>query len=121
MENEIAGVIQGSLTAALKQRHLSGEEYLEEIRSNIPIKTTAGKKKRERVCQEFLHYQRWKKTEEKCDIGDIILQLISLEMNRESSLFCAPDDNAMRLDLEHIGHNLCHLPPIRHSMLSYLC
>ena len=80
IENEIGGVIKGSLNAAIKQRALNEEEYLSEKRSNIATKTEDGRKKRQLVYKEYILYERWKKENMSYDIADIVLQLISLQI-----------------------------------------
>ena len=81
VENEIGGVILGSLTAAIKKRALTREEYLEEKRSNVPIDCQEGWTTRKLVYKEYENYQKWK-IDNECvyDIHDIVLRLI-----RESS------------------------------------
>jgi AAA domain len=83
--NEVGGVIKGSLNAALKQRPLNLDEYMAEIRSNIPVDTAEGKQVRGHVYHEFLEYERWKKECNKYDMADIVLILIRVknEMRKE--------------------------------------
>jgi ribosome recycling factor len=84
VENEIGGVIQGSLKAALKREPLTEKEYLQEIRSNIPTKTEEGKQTRIKVYKYYEEYRQWKINNGKYDIGDIVLELISsLRPNEE--------------------------------------
>lgn len=78
VENEIGGVIIGSLNAAQRKRPLTETEYLEEIRSNIPNKNDEGLAKRKKVYGEFVQYGQWKKENNKYDVGDIVLELIKL-------------------------------------------
>jgi len=49
IENEIGGVIQGSLSAAIARRPLNRDEYLKEKRSNIPLKNDGEKKRQVRT------------------------------------------------------------------------
>ena len=83
----VGGVINGSLSAAQKQRPLNEEEYLEEIRSNIPNKNDEGIGKRKLVYGEFIQYSRWKKDNNKYDLGDIVLDLIELGGRRKCEAF----------------------------------
>ena len=78
VENEIGGVINGSLNAAKKKRPLNEAEYLEEIRSNIPNKNDEGIAKRKVVYGEFVQYGQWKKENARFDLGDIVLELLAL-------------------------------------------
>jgi superfamily I DNA/RNA helicase len=78
VENEIGGVIEGSLSAALKKKPLDEEQYLEEKRSNIPINTEEGRDKRKLVYQDYSRYARWKIENNKYDLGDIVLELCKL-------------------------------------------
>lgn len=74
IENEIGGVILGSLTAALERRPLSRTQYLVEKRSNVPTDTQEGCRMRELIYAEFERYNRAKA--ERYDMNDVILQLI---------------------------------------------
>lgn len=76
IENEIGGVILGSLTAGLNKRPLNRYEYLEEKRSNITNKTEHGKAMRLDVFKEFEKYQEWKVQQNLRDINDVILLLL---------------------------------------------
>lgn len=84
VQNEIGGVINGSLSSALKKRPLNEDEYLEEKRSNIPNNNDEGRRKRGLVYDAFVEYKRWKKENDKYDIGDIVLELIRLVGDRSS-------------------------------------
>ena len=77
IENEIGGVILGSLTAGLKKRPLTRYQYLEEKRSNITNKTEHGKSMRMDVFKEFERYQTWKVQRNSCDLNDVILVLLN--------------------------------------------
>ena len=76
IENEIGGVILGSLDAALQQRPLSEQEYLSVKRSNVSIDTEQGMATRKIIYNEYVEYKKWKGSNGKYDLGDIILQLI---------------------------------------------
>jgi len=75
-ENEIGGVILGSLTAGISQRPLNKEEYLVEKRSNVTNKTERGRHTRNEVYSEFEKYQKWKNLRSRYDIGDVVLMLL---------------------------------------------
>jgi hypothetical protein len=75
VENEIGGVILGSLAAAVNQKALSRFEYLEEQRSNVP-KDTVGLRTRGMVYDEFEKYRQWKVSNVRYDTGDIVLRLV---------------------------------------------
>lgn len=75
VENEIGGVILGSLAAAVNQKALSRFEYLEEQRSNVP-KDTGGLRTRGMVYDEFEKYRQWKVSNVRYDTGDIVLRLV---------------------------------------------
>jgi hypothetical protein len=83
----LGGVINGSLTAAQKQRPLNEDEYLEEIRSNISNNSDDGMGKRKKVYSEFVQYRRWKKENNKYDLGDIVLELIQLGERLKCEVF----------------------------------
>ena len=76
VENEIGGVILGSLSAGIKQRPLNREEYLEEKRSNIPNKLERDRKTRHEVFTEFEKYQNWKLSHKSHDIDDTVLMIL---------------------------------------------
>lgn len=74
-ENEIGGVILGSLAAAVKKEALSRAEYIEEKRSNV-TNDAEGFRTRGLIYDEFEKYRQWKLENRKCDTGDIVLRLI---------------------------------------------
>jgi hypothetical protein len=76
VENEIGGVIVGSLRSALERTPLTKEMYLEERRSNVPNDTDEGRETRNRIYDEFKSYEDWKNQNNRYDIGDIVLRLI---------------------------------------------
>jgi hypothetical protein len=76
IENEIGGVIMGSLSAAIQGRLLSRQEYLAEKRSNIGNNTDHDVSKRELVYDEFELYAAWKTEQNKYDISDVIITLL---------------------------------------------
>ena len=76
-ENEIGGVILGSLASGIKKCPLNREEYLEEKRSNITNKTKDGKSKRNTVYNEFENYKKWKVQRNLYDMNDVVLMLLN--------------------------------------------
>jgi len=86
IENEIGGVILGSLTAALRRSPLSRELYLEEKRSNVPNNTEAGLRTRNLIYDEFERYKAVKAESRKDDVNDVVLQLIELTYSCDSTL-----------------------------------
>ena len=75
-ENEIGGVILGSLRSGINKQPLDREEYLEEKRSNVTNKTERGRSTRNVVYNEFEKYQTWKNLEGKSDINDVVLRIL---------------------------------------------
>ena len=61
VENEIGGVIVGSLRAAQAGRALTRAEYLSDKRSNVDNKTDQGCQLRERVYDEYQLFAKWKR------------------------------------------------------------
>ncbi len=61
VENEIGGVIVGSLRAAQAGRALTRAEYLSDKRSNVDNKTDQGCQLRERVYDEYELFAKWKR------------------------------------------------------------
>ena len=76
MENEIGGVILGSLLAALQKAPLTLEQYMAEKRSNIGNSKQDDLERRRDVYKEFIQYQRWKAETKSFDISDIILDIL---------------------------------------------
>jgi len=85
VENEIGGVILGSLAAAIKQEPLSRAEYLDEQRSNIPKDTADGQRTRALVYNEYEKYRLWKlENGNAYDTNDIVLRLIREACGKEA-------------------------------------
>ena len=82
IENEIGGVIMGSLNAACNKRPLTREEYLKEIRSNVSNHDNEGQRKREKIYIEYENYKKWKLKENVFDLHDIILRLINENLDQ---------------------------------------
>ena len=82
IENEICGVIVGSLEAALKRKSLTREEYLSNKRSNVMVETKEGMQKRHLIYDEWEQYQKWKKEKNSYDENDVILELIQCDIGQ---------------------------------------
>lgn len=76
MENEIGGVISGSIDAARQGAPLSRDQYLTTKRSNIDNKTEQGQRDREIVYEEYKRYSNWKRNTSKYDWNDVLLCLL---------------------------------------------
>jgi tetratricopeptide (TPR) repeat protein len=76
VENEVGGVITGSLDAAEQRHPLSREQYLGNKRSNIENETDAGRSLRNVVFDEYEQYTVWKREAKKFDIHDVVLRLL---------------------------------------------
>ena len=89
IENEIGGVIMGSLASALKREPLSREEYRAEKRSNVSNKTEEGRHTRNLIYDEYERYKKWKLQNKKQDIEDIVLLLLESDLEQlfESGLW----------------------------------
>jgi hypothetical protein len=88
IENEIGGVITGSLAVAEKRGPLTEEEYLADRRSNISNKTQQGCQSRALVYDEYKRYTKWKLEAGKFDLNDVVLRLLkSRAKERPEQLF----------------------------------
>ena len=76
IENEIGGVITGSLAAAEQKGPLTEEQYLADRRSNISNKTQQGRQSRAVVYDEYRRYTIWKLEAGKFDLNDVVLRLL---------------------------------------------
>ena len=76
IENEIGGVILGSLEAALTKEPLTQSQYLSENRSNVPNESEQGRNDRSAIYLEYERYRKWKMEEDKYDLHDVVLELI---------------------------------------------
>jgi hypothetical protein len=79
VENEVGGVITGSLDAAEQRGPLSREQYLDNKRSNIENETDGGRSRRNMVFDEYERYTIWKRETKKYDIHDVVLRLLQTE------------------------------------------
>jgi len=86
LENEIGGVILGSVAAARQSRALSRDQYLQDKRSNIPNNNKEGRQCRELVFDEYERYSEWKRTNRKFDIHDVVLCLLK---EKQEQLFAS--------------------------------
>jgi hypothetical protein len=76
IENEIGGVILGSLNAGTRARALSRDEYRVEKRSNVGNTTDSHLSIRELVYDEYERYKMWKTEQHRFDLGDVTLRLL---------------------------------------------
>mmetsp|Transcript_20346 Transcript_20346/g.58415 ORF Transcript_20346/g.58415 Transcript_20346/m.58415 type:complete len:2357 (+) Transcript_20346:2738-9808(+) len=83
LENEIGGVIMGSLDSAQKGRPLTWEEYKENIRSNISLYEV---EVRRNVYDEYCSYQGWKSQNGLTDLNDIVLAIL-LHISRQNKFY----------------------------------
>ena len=82
VENEIGGVIMGSLAAAKQKAPLSRQEYLVDKRSNISVASIEGKNQREIVYAEYEKYVAWKNESNQYDLSDIVLRLLKEDLSQ---------------------------------------
>ena len=76
VQNEIGGVITGSLEAATSRRPLSRSQYMTSKRSNLPKNKFDGSQTRSLIYDIFVEYQDWKKQHRRYDSGDVVLRLL---------------------------------------------
>ena len=76
VENEIGGVIMGSLEAAIMCRPLSRSEYLSTKRSNVAKDSKAGEELRSKIYDIYENYEEWKRLNHKYDTSDQVLRLL---------------------------------------------
>lgn len=90
VENEIGGVIVGSLEAALQEKSLTREQYMLSKRSNISVRHNDGVAKRRLVYDQFELYNQWKLKQKQFDLNDIVMKLLQeggLRQHFESGKF----------------------------------
>lgn len=85
LENEIGGVIMGSLAAGVQMHPLTRDQYLSDKRSNISNTNDEGCKQRQLVFEEYMRYELWKMSEKKYDIHDVILRLLATKPEQSFS------------------------------------
>lgn len=107
LENEIGGVIMGSVVAAQQGEALSREQYGIDKRSNIANKTEEGRRQRDDVFDEYKRYSDWKNTGRKYDIHDAVLRLLTEDRQQ---LFASGKGTAVR--------NVCFAPSRFNSRLT---
>jgi hypothetical protein len=82
IENEIGGVIMGSLTVAQQQTPLTKAQYLKEIRSNVSLKSDKGKERRVEIHNEYKQYVTWKAENRRYDVNDVIVKLVGVAIGK---------------------------------------
>ena len=82
IENEIGGVIMGSLAAAKQRRPLDRDQYLADTRSNVSNKSEQGKQTKNIIYDEYERYQAWKVKGRKFDVAEIVLSLLREDMEQ---------------------------------------
>jgi AAA domain len=75
-ENEIGGVIGGSVEAAMQGSPLNKEQYLATKRSNVSGKSLDGQNLRSNIFDVFELYAEWKRENDKYDLDDVVLMLL---------------------------------------------
>jgi hypothetical protein len=75
-ENEIGGVIKGSVEAAVQRFPLTRDQYLKSKRSNVPGTSEEGQRIRNQIYDEYALYTKWKDETDKYDVNDIVLALL---------------------------------------------
>ncbi|GKY96310.1 hypothetical protein MPSEU_000590700 [Mayamaea pseudoterrestris] len=76
VENEIGGVIMGSLDSVVQLMPLTREQYSLTKRSNIESKSSDGRSRRNSVYDIFLRYKIWKRDNGFFDNHDLVLRLL---------------------------------------------
>ena len=76
IENEIGGVIQGSLRSALLTRSLTRKEYQNDPRSNVRSKDEQGSSIRHIIYDNFELYDKWKRENDFFDVNDMVLDIL---------------------------------------------
>ena len=84
MENEIGGVIVGSLVAAQQAAPLTRQQYQEDLRSNVGRKTDSDVQRRDKIYEEYEQYRIWKVQTKRYDVGDIVMRLLQEDWKEES-------------------------------------
>jgi hypothetical protein len=87
VENEIGGVIMGSLEAAGLYRPMSRESYLSTKRSNVENKSQRGLGRRGDIYDIFERYHDWKKLNDLYDINDAVLRLLEWHHQNQEEIF----------------------------------
>jgi hypothetical protein len=87
VENEIGGVIMGSLEAADLCRPMSRESYLSTKRSNVENKSQSGLGTRSEIYDIYEKYHDWKKRNDRYDINDAVLRLLEWQHQNQNEIF----------------------------------
>lgn len=92
VENEIGGVIIGSLVAACQRHPLTREQYKTDVRSNVGRHNERQLQMRDSIYDEYESYTAWKRATKKYDIGDIVMRLLKEDWKEyfSSRKFCHP-------------------------------
>jgi hypothetical protein len=72
LENEIGGVILGSLESSILRRPLTWQEYERTHRSNLGKDSTT----RRLIYDQYMLYEEWKRENNHFDINDLVLEII---------------------------------------------
>eukprot|EP00977_Amphora_coffeiformis_P003494 scaffold655_cov162-Amphora_coffeaeformis.AAC.15 len=83
VENEIGGVIVGSLVAGQQAAPLTREQYQEDVRSNVGRGTDSDERLRDKIYDEYEQYRAWKGETIRYDVGDIVLRLLQEDWKEE--------------------------------------
>ena len=87
IENEIGGVISGSLQSAEQRRALSWEQYRHHKRSNVTHKGSTGTATRRQIYDHYESYLCWKVNNKRFDVNDIILEILRRIGKERGELF----------------------------------
>lgn len=111
VENEIGGVIVGSLAAARQAAPLTREQYREDIRSNIGRKADRHLQLRETIYDEYAMYATWKTDNERYDVGDLVMRLLKEDWGKEyfSSRRCCSFSSTGDWSAPHGLSDICSL------------
>lgn len=86
IENEIGGVISGSLKCAHLCRALKLQEYIEDQRSNVGKDHEYDVALRETIYNHYKSYDTWKKDSHRYDVNDMVLEILQkLRSNKISN------------------------------------
>lgn len=77
IENEIGGVILGSLQAAIQKTPLTLDQYMNEKRSNINHLHNEGMEQKRAVYRQYSLYNQWKRQNDFIDFNDIVLNALN--------------------------------------------
>ena len=92
VENEIGGVILGSLKSAELCRPLKWEEYQDDPRSNVTNKNGKSSTTRRIIYDQYQLYNQWKREWNRFDINDMVIEILKklIELgSRKHQIFSA--------------------------------